>query len=267
MKYKLIAIDLDGTLLRNDHKISEYSKDILRKLDKSGIHVVIATGRSYSSARHKIADLGLDQPVVCYNGAMVRNGATHEIIEHSTLNSTISKKLIEISRREKIHFHGFHNGDFHHEWKSDSSKLYEDTSGLVGQIVNFDDNIDRRYTKGMFISDHESLVPLEKEISELFSKDVYMAFSKPFFLEVMDSSASKANALGRIIERLGIKQSEVISFGDGLNDTEMLDFAGKAIVMKNGVKLLRDRFENSRLSNEEDGVAKYLEELYFGNES
>lgn len=262
MNYKLVAIDLDGTLLRSDHNISEYSKEVLRKLDKKGIKVVIATGRSYSSARHKIKDLKLDQPVVCYNGAMVRNGKTHEILEHSSLNPSISKKLIDIARRENIHFHGFYNGEFLHEKVTESSKLYQEVSGLDGQVVNFDDYFDHEYTKGMFIADHDELLPIEKEIRELYQNSVYMAFSKPIFLEVMDSSASKANALQRIIDREGIKKEEVLAFGDGLNDSEMLEFAGKAIAMRNAVDVLRDKYENSKYSNDEDGVAKYLEELF-----
>lgn len=262
MKYKLVALDLDGTLLRSNHTISEYSKETLRKLDKKGIKVVIATGRSYSSARHKITDLKLDQPVVCYNGAMVRNGKTHEIIEESSLDPEISRKLVEIARRENIHFHGFYNGEFLHEKVTESSKLYQEVSGLEGEVVNFDDYFDRKYTKGMFIADHELLLPIEKEIRDLFQGKIYMAFSKPFFLEVMDSSASKANALKRIIEKEGIKREEVIAFGDGLNDAEMLEFARKAIIMKNGTETLREKYENSKYTNDEDGVAKYLEELF-----
>lgn len=262
MNYKLVAIDLDGTLLRSDHNISEYSKDVLRKLDEKGIKVVIATGRSYSSARHKIKDLKLDQPVVCYNGAMIRNGKTHEILEHCSLKPEISRKLIEIARREDIHFHGFYNGEFLHEKVTESSKLYQEVSGLEGQVVNFEDYFDHEYTKGMFIADHDELLPIEKEVRDLFQNNIYMAFSKPFFLEVMDSSASKANALNRIIEEEGIKREEVIAFGDGLNDAEMLEFAGKAIVMKNAVDVLREKYENSKYSNDEDGVAKYLEELF-----
>lgn len=261
MKYKLVAIDLDGTLLRDNHEISEYSKRVLREIDRSGIKVVIATGRSYSSARHKIKDLKLNQPVVCYNGAMVRNGLNHEILEHCGLNPDISRKLIKIARREDIHLHGFLEGEFLHEKVSASSKLYSETSGLDGMVVNFDDYPDAVFTKMMFINDHDRLVPIEKEVRDLFNNSIYMAFSKPFFLEVMDSTASKANALDRIIKKEGIKREEVLAFGDGLNDKEMLEFAGKAVVMCNGHEDLRNKFENTKYSNDEDGVAKYLETL------
>lgn len=262
MKYKLVAIDLDGTLLRKDHKISEYSKKILKEVDQKGVKVVIATGRSYSSARHKISDLKLDQPVVCYNGAMVRNGRTHEILEHSSLDSRIGQKLIAIARREGIHIHGFHNGEFLYENPSASSRLYSETSGLEGMVVDFNNYKDTSFTKMMFINDHEKLLPIEEEVRKEYGDSIYMAFSKPFFLEVMDSSASKANALQRIIDKIGITRDEVIAFGDGMNDLEMLEFAGRGIVMKNGVDLLKEKFENSIYTNEEDGVARFLEEMY-----
>lgn len=261
MKYKLVALDLDGTLLNSDHEISDYSGRVLKKLDKLGIKVVIATGRSYSSLKPKIHEYKLEHPVVCYNGAMIRDGKTDKILFNSTLKEDISQTLIDISRRESIHFHGFYLGDFLHEFKSESSDYYESLSGLKGVITDFNDLESYNFTKGMFIGDHDLLKKLEVEIRDKYDGQIYMAFSKPVFLEIMDIEASKAKALDRIIKEYGILREEVIAFGDGLNDSEMLKFAGKGIVMCNGHEDLKKRFENSKYTNDEDGVARYLEDL------
>lgn len=259
MKYKLVALDLDGTLLDNNHSISPYTGRVLKELDRRGIKVVIATGRSYSSLKPKIHEFKLEHPVICYNGAMIRDGKTDEILFNSTLNEEISGRLIKIARREKIHFHGFCKGDFLHEFKSESSEYYESLSGLKGVITDFNKLDSYNFTKGMFIAENYLLQKIEKEVRELYDGHIYMAFSKPIFLEVMDIEASKARALNRIIKEYGIERSEVIAFGDGLNDKEMLEFAGKGIVMCNGHEDLKKRFENSRYNNDEDGVARYIE--------
>lgn len=261
MKYKLVALDLDGTLLNNSSNISEFTKNTIKKLDNKGIHIIIATGRSYTSLKPKVKDLGITAPIICYNGAMIRNSGTDEIIMNSTVPDDISKVLIEIARRENIHFHGYNNGDFHYENISNFSKDYQDLAGLNGVLCSFYDYQEFSFTKCMFIDNNEKLLKIEKEVKKIFGDRCYIAFSKPHFLEIMNLSASKANALSVIAKDYGIKQNEIIAFGDGLNDLEMLEFAGKGIAMKNGFELLKSRFENTAFSNNEDGVAKYLLEL------
>ncbi len=261
MKYKLVALDLDGTLLNDKSTVSEFTKKTIKKLNDSGIHIVIATGRSYTSLKPRISELGLIHPIICYNGAMIRNGENDEVIMSSSVPDDVARALIDISRRESIHFHGFINGDFHYEKVSESAKKYQDLSGLTGVISNFDDYEKLSFTKCMFIGANDKLLTIEKEIRHLYDKKSYIAFSKPSFLEIMNFNASKAKALSRLAANYGIKRDEIIAFGDGLNDLDMLEFAGKGIVMKNGYESLKSIFENTDYTNDEDGVAKYIEKL------
>jgi len=262
MNYKLIAIDLDGTLLRDNHTISEYSINVLRQIDELGIIIIIATGRSYSSASVKIKDLNLDRPVICFNGSMVRNGKTHQVIEHSTLSTKDSRELIKVSRETGIHFHGFLDEEFLYEVEGEGSRLYREVSGLTGKLIKFDEYKELPLTKGMFVAENSILLDLEKKLKAKFGKDLYITLSKPTFLEVMNPSASKANALERLINSLNIKRDEVLAFGDGPNDEELLKFAGRGIVMKNGHQSLKDKYEVLNYTNQEDGVAKFLQEYY-----
>jgi len=261
MKYKLVALDLDGTLLNDDNYISEYTKSILLKLVKKGIYVVIATGRSYSSVKPKIQDLKLGHPVICYNGAMIRDGHNDEILLETAVPDTISREMIKISRRENIHFQGFINGEFHYEKESESSSFYQELSGLNGQIINFDNLDSLNFTKCMFIGHRDSLVTLEKSLKTDYNDRCYIAFSKPTFLEIMNIKASKAKALEKLATDLNIDIEDIIAFGDGMNDEDMLDFVGKGIIMKNGHESLKLKFENTTYTNNQDGVAKYLEGL------
>lgn len=265
MKYKLVATDLDGTLLNNNHSISSYTLDILKELDERGIKIVIATGRSYTSLKPRVHQLGLEHPVICYNGAVIRDGRDDSIIHDSSLSEEASRILIEISRREGIYFHGFLDGDFHYEKETIYTDHYREISGLSGRRLDLYTLEHRRFTKAMFLGEPEKLKLIEEEIRPLLGEQCYIAFSKPTFLEIMDISASKSNALSFLLEQYGIDRSEVIAFGDGLNDEDMLEFAGHGVVMKNGYDSLKEKFEVSEYTNNDDGVARYLQGLLNAN--
>lgn len=261
MKYKLVALDLDGTLLNNKNTISEYTSSILNKLDNLGIKIVIATGRSYSSLKPKIKKLKLEHPVVCYNGAMIRNGKNDEILYNSTIPVDITKELIELSRQNDLHFQGFIDGEFHYEKESEYSEFYKNLSGLPGKIVDFDTLPNPKMTKSMFISEPRRLKEIEGEIRSKYSDRAFIAYSKPTFLEIMNITASKSKALDKLVLEYGFTSDDVIAFGDGPNDEDMLSYAGKGVVMVNGYENLKSKFEVSEYTNDEDGVAKYLDKL------
>lgn len=261
MKYRLIATDLDGTLLNSEHSISPFTAEILKELDRDGVKVVVATGRSYSSLKPRVHALGLEHPIICYNGAMIRNGKDDSILHHSTLTHEISTLLISIAREFNVHFHGFLDGEFHYENESQYSRHYQELSGLDGKRINFDNLQNRRFTKAMFIGEPENLKPIEDRIRPILKDQCFIAYSKPTFLEIMNISASKSNALKYLLEQYGIDRSEVLAFGDGLNDEDLLEYAGHGVVMKNGYDSLKEKFEVSQYTNNEDGVARYLQDL------
>jgi Cof subfamily protein (haloacid dehalogenase superfamily) len=261
MKYKLIALDLDGTLFNDSSLVTEYTKSILDRLSAIGIIVVIATGRSYTSLKPKIKQLNLKYPIICYNGAMIVDSTNDGIIMNTAVPDDLSRECINIARRHKIHLHGFINGDFYYENTTKQSKYYQDLSGLEGVLTNFDNLESLSFTKCMFIGDNSELLKIEEEIRVNYEERCYMAFSKPSFLELMDFNASKSKALSKLANDYGIKKEEIIAFGDGLNDLDMLKYAGKGIAMKNGYDSLKIKFENSEFTNNEDGVAKHLEKL------
>ena len=262
MKYKLVALDLDGTLLRNDHSISPFTSKILKKLNRLDIKIVISTGRSYSSLKPVIHKLDLEHPVICYNGGMIRDGRTDEILHETFVPSDITKELIKIARREDLHFQGYLNGDFIHEQDRPEATRYGIATGLTGIIRPFDLTKEINFTKVMYISDDIShLKRVETELNNTFCDNIYVSFSNPRYLEIMDKGVNKGSALKSLMEGYGFKQDEVIAFGDGLNDREMLEFAGLGVVMTNGESSLKETFPNTQFTNQEDGVAKYLEEL------
>lgn len=261
MKYKLIALDLDGTLLNDSKVISEFTKSILQKLEEKGVKVIIATGRSYSSLKPVIKELNLENPVICYNGAMIRDGKTDEITYHSQLPVNVARDVIKLSRRDNISLVGYKDGDFCYEKVTPQVISYSGLTGLGGVLVDFDTLDDLLFTKCILIDDHSILLESQKELMAKHREASNIAFSKVTYLEFMDISASKGKALHSVATQYGIKPDEIIAFGDGQNDLEMLEYAGKGIIMKNGFEILKDKFENSEYTNDQDGVAKYMERL------
>ncbi len=264
MKYKLVALDLDGTLFNDNSEISEYTKDVLHRVETLGVKIVIATGRSYTSLKPKIHKLKLEHPVICYNGAMIRDGKTDEVIQSSTVNPVVVKELIRVSREKNIYFHVFKNGQFYYEIINEHLTFYQNLSGLDGVKCNFDSFDLSDLSKCMFIGQHNELLTVQNYLNPIFSDQAYIAFSKPYFLEIMDITASKSKALDYLAKGYNISRDEIIAFGDGLNDVDMLRYAGKGVAMKNGFESLFDEFEKSEFTNHQDGVAIYLEKLLNG---
>lgn len=259
---KAVAIDLDGTLLNSEHKISEFNKKIIDKLVNKGIMVMIATGRTYQSLYKYKEELNLKSPVICYNGAMAVDGGNDEKIFELALEEKITKRLVEIAREQDIHLNIFQDEKWYIEAKRDEVDLYAKTSGLKYHLLNFNNFESLAVTKAMFIGDASVLKIVDEKLEKEFGQDLYKAFSRPYFLEVLNKDVSKGKTLVEVLKKKGIKKEEVIAFGDRYNDYEMLKAVGIGVVMENAPSDMKKEFEYKTLSNDDDGVGKFLEEYF-----
>ena len=260
MDIKAVVLDLDGTLLNSDHRISDRNKRVLAELRKKGIKVFLATGRTYTSLYKYKQELELDTPVICYNGARVvdsRNDQTY--FEHPIEGHDV-KELIKISREKGIHLNLYQNDVWYVERNdNEETKTYMEISGLEYEKKNFDTFEDYRMTKSLFIAEHDELLELERILSEKLNGSVHLTFSRPFFLEILQGDVNKGTALEKILKKEGIPCENVIAFGDGLNDYEMLKTVGLGVAMGNSLERLKELVDIKTLSNDEDGVAVFLE--------
>lgn len=262
MKYKIAAVDLDGTILNEENQVTEYTKKVLHRLGEAGVKIVIATGRSYSSLKPIQEFLELDNPIVCYNGAMIRDGKTGEPLFSSVVPEDVASVLVDLSRQYGVHFHGFSHEQLYFERESEQSAFYENHSGLKGTLTDFKKQDVMALTKGMFIADNHVLKEIRDILLSRFGSRIYTAFSKPIFLEVMDKEASKARALFRVLNMYNLKREELVAIGDSYNDVEMLNFAGLGVLMKNGTEALKESYINTDFDNNEDGAARFLNQLF-----
>ncbi len=258
---KAIAFDMDGTLLTDAKEVSQRTRRCFEALKKKGISLVLATGRSFEALGPYKKDLNLNYPVICYNGAQIlsQNG---EVIRNHLVSDANSKYLIDFARKEGVHIQIYRDGKLYFEKRSPEAEFYENHVSLKGTIVNFDSLNPLNFTKLMYLGDHQYLAGLEMQLKDYFKEDMAIMFSNPMFLEFMDGLVSKGTALLEVAEHLGIEISNIMAFGDGDNDKSMIETAGIGVAMENATPNVKAVANAITLSNNDDGVAEFLEDFF-----
>ena len=262
---KAIAFDMDGTLLTNDKQISPRTRRCFEALEDRGVALVLSTGRSFEALEPYKNDLNLNHPVICYNGARVL-GNNGGLIKDHLLQDDISRYIIAFARKEDVHIQIYRNGKLYFEKRTPEADFYENHVNIKGTIVNFDDFNPPGFTKIMYLGDHEYLEGLGTAIEKNFRENLSVMFSNPIFLEFMDGGVSKGRALFDVADYLDIGIDNIMAFGDGQNDISMIDTAGIGVAMDNATDEVKAVADSIALSNNDDGVAVFLEEFFRLNE-
>ena len=260
---KVVITDLDGTLLNSDHKISAYTKAVFQELHRQNYLLIVATGRHHLDAHAIVA--GLDCPVylVTSNGARIHS-PNNELIFSIDLESDVVKGIFDLEIDSEITSVLFKEHNWQTNHNNDALNSFSKDSKYLPEIVDFHSLEDFKSIKIFFTHDnHQKLVQLKDQILESYFDTFSYAFSLPFCLEFMDKSVDKSVAIAKILELENFIFEETISFGDGFNDEKMLKSTGKALIMGNAPQSLRDTLPHLEtiLSNDNDGVAKYLSEF------
>lgn len=266
-KKHLIALDLDGTLLTDDKKISSNTKKVIHEAREQGHIVMIATGRPFRSSEMYYNELLLDTPIVNFNGAFVHHPKNHSWgIYHSPLEISIVKEIVEA-----LNSFTFHN--IIAEVKDDIYLHYHDEKLMeiflkLGGRPNFTTGDLREFltdspTSMLIHTDEEHLKQIRNHLNEVHAEVVdHRSWAAPWHIvEVVKSGLNKAVGVKHACDYYQIPWERVIAFGDEDNDLELLEFAGKGIAMKNGIDKVKNIANEVTLSNEEDGVAVYLNEV------
>lgn len=262
MRYRAVVLDMDGTLLNSKLEIDEKTAEILKKFRGIGGKVYIATGRTYLSLKPYYDRLELDTPVIAYNGAKVVSNLGETIFEYP-MEGDLIKSLIDLSRRTGVHLNLYQN----EKWLVEDpfnkeSEIYEEISGLAPEESNFENLDDYFSTKALFIAEKEKLDQLREEISRDLDGQVHVTASKPFFLEIMKKGVNKGDTLKKLMDSEGINLEEVIAFGDGLNDMEMIKAVGLGVAMGNSYEELKTAADMVALDNDSHGIAEVMSGLF-----
>lgn len=263
MGYKMIVLDLDDTLLRDDHTISPRTKDALMKAQEAGIKVVLASGRPTFGMVHIADELSLAEYgsyILSFNGGKIINWSTKEDVFTSTLAPEVSHALYDLSQREDVFIHTYVNDEIITADDNEYTRIEADITGLPIKIVpDFKEAVDVPVVKLLMVEDPEKLVQVEGKLQQELADQFSIMRSKPYFLEFTEKGVTKGTSLHALINQLGIKREEVIAIGDSYNDVSMIEFAGLGVAMGNAPADIKELADYVTETNMNDGVAKVVE--------
>jgi len=262
---KLIALDMDGTLLNAQKEVSERNYEAIQAAKKAGIKVVLASGRPLQGLQAYLDQLGLtgkDDYVVSYNGSLVQRVACGEVLHKTSLKGSDAKEIFKISQQLGVFIHAFsvtqglitHK---HNTWTNLEASL----NGLEVNEIDFN-NIadDDDIIKIMMVAEEKDLTIAINNLPEHLKTQYTVVQSAPFFLEFLHPSSNKGIAVERLCQELTLSPEQVMCVGDAENDHAMLKFAGVAVAMENADPATKALASFITKSNLEDGVAFAIEQ-------
>lgn len=276
MKYKMIAMDMDGTLLTTDKEVSNRSKEVLRKAADAGIKLVVCTGRIFTSAWAYADIIGTKAPIIASNGAYIREKDRDEVVYMKSLPKEEIIKAVNITKD-----HGFcpflfsYNTVFAEKviftariYEKQNESLPEDKKVKIVVTDNLERVIEENHEeilKLVVVSEMDEIEKLNKLRSEIADKvDASIVASMPNNFEIMSKGISKGNGVKILGDIYGISAEETICIGDNENDISMIEYAGCGVAMGNGADALKSAADYVTDTNDNDGVAKAIEKLVFG---
>ncbi|MCM3767549.1 Cof-type HAD-IIB family hydrolase [Neobacillus niacini] len=261
----LIALDLDGTLLKDDKTISAKNKDILQKAKDQGHIVMIATGRPYRSSEMYYRELELDTPIVNFNGAFTHHPKNPDWgFFHEPLDVKVAKDIVEACR--SFNFHNIiaeviDDVYFHyHDQKLLDIFSFRNPKVTTGDLSNY---LKDSPTSMLIHTEEDQLKKIRDHLSQVHAEVIdQRSWAAPWHvIEIIKAGLNKAVGLKKAADYYGIPKERVIAFGDEDNDLEMLEYAGHGIAMGNGIDQVKNIANDVTLTNEQDGVGEYLAEL------
>ena len=267
MKYKLLVLDVDGTLLNDEREISKRTLAALLKVQQMGVRIVLASGRPTYGLMPlaKTLELGnYEGFVLSYNGCQIIKAQNGEILFERRINPEMLPYLEKKARKNGFAIFTYHDDTL----ITDSpDNEYIKNEALLNNLKiiredEFSTAIDFAPCKCMLVSDKEkALIGLEQHWEKRLAGTLDAFRSEPYFLEVVPCGVNKANTLGALLEHLGVTREEVIAVGDGVCDVTMLQLAGMGVAMGHSQDSVKVCADYVTASNEEDGVALAVEKL------
>ena len=268
MNYKLLVLDIDGTLTNDKKEITPKTKAAIRRLQEAGVPVAIASGRPLKGVAFIADELEFDKYgsyVLAFNGARIVNWKTKETVYSKNLPISMPKRLYQEAMKYGVGILTYMDDalivgtepDPYMEKEKNITRLpicyHED----FPEFVNFPVH------ECMFTGEPDNIERIEPILSEEYKHEANVFRSEPYFLEIMPKNVDKAYCLAKLLEILGIKREETVCCGDGYNDFSMIQFAGMGVAMCNGQEAVKDIADYVTVhSNNEDGIAEVIDKFF-----
>lgn len=261
MNYKLVAFDLDGTLLGEELLLRPRVLAAIEAMRERGIQGCVVTGRMYRAALPFVRQLQFTAPVVCYQGAAVIDPQTDDVLQDVPLPNAQALELESYARENGLHIQLYANDRYYCEHRNRYSDLYAKISGVEPIIVP---SLARQFeqwdaTKACVIAEPDVVREHLPRVRNLFGESAYVTRSIPWFIEVMNSNVNKGKSLEIVARYLDVPMEQVLAIGDSWNDAPLLQAAGFGVAMGSAPPELREVADAVVGDVENDGVAEAVE--------
>ena len=255
----MLVLDMDDTLLTDDHTISNENKVMLAKAQELGIYVILASGRPTPAMLAYAIELQLNNSyMISYNGAVITDLKEDKVIFEQTLTQEQIHELYDYSLKSNTHIITYVDGKIVSETDSEYIEIEKNITGLAhNKVLSFKEEVQSSAVKCILLEEPSYLKEVEKDLKAAMPH-LSVSMSKPFFLEVAQNGIDKGASIKFLAEKLNILQSEIIAVGNAGNDLTMIEYAGLGVWVDNVDPELRDKGDFVVASNNNHGVAEVV---------
>ena len=257
MAIRMLVTDLDGTLLNRSFQISPKNKEALQAAAAKGVMVTLATGRMYRSARPYAVELGLDAPIITYNGAVIQSTGG-ETLFSSCLEAGTAAAVMQYCFQRRWYVQLYQGDNLYYAAATPAALAYEKSSGVKGLAVGQKGMLARTTAAPKLLAvapDPSRTDVMVAELAEVFSGKIAVMKSNPLYIEVIAPGVSKAAAMLSLAAEYGIRADVIMALGDSNNDLSMLRAAGLGIAMGNAAESVQRIADAVTTECESGGVA------------
>ncbi len=264
MRYRLLALDLDGTIIGRDLAIPRGTVEAIGAFQAQGGRVTIATGRTVRTTAPFADMLGVDGPLICYQGALIQDHQSGEVFFHDPVPPQLASEAVRVLLDDHVYVHAYINDELYVPWIGDEVDLYQTFSPLKLKVHAVDDLAalvaERPPTKLLFIADEDKVGLRLMGLQAHFTDRLHVVRSHAHFGELTAMGCTKGRALAQLASSLNIPQSEVAAIGDHQNDVEMVAWAGLGLAVRTGHPELLQRAQALIDGPEHAGLAAAIQQ-------
>ena len=266
MNYRMIVLDLDDTLLKDDRTVSELTRRRLLEAQQQGMIVVLASGRPTYAMQHLAKELCLAEYggyFISFNGARITSCANQHILLSVDISHAQMCKLFDLAQEHGVYIQTYTEDHILVSKDNEYTQIEKEITGMdVIECADFKAEIPKTAVKAMMLEHPDRLKEVEKALRPVVENELYMTITKPFFLEFMNPAVDKGKSLVTLAQHLNVPMEQVIAVGDSYNDISMIKAAGLGVAMGNAVEAVKQAADYETADNEHDGVARVVERFF-----
>ena len=256
------AVDLDRTLIAEDAVLRPHTREAIARVRAAGTHVIVVTGRMFRGVLPYLEEAGLDDPVVCYQGAVVADPTTGEFLRHVPIPRAVALEAIDAVIAAGFHVNCYVDDQLYVAEVTPEARSYADFQGLqIHAVGSLQDWLHDDPTKLVAVGDPGALDELEVELKPRFARRLFVSKSLPHFLEFAQAGVTKGAGLDFLSAHVGFTREETVAFGDGENDVELVEWPPFGVAVENATPSVKAVASWICPSAEYEGVAQVIEAL------